>query len=86
MCQQFTSIDDRTKAVAKFMVESKCTVRQAAKAFHISKSTLHKDITRRLTEIDEALSLQVREVLLTNKAQRHLRGGMATRKKYKTAK
>ena len=62
------------------------TVRSAALRFGVSKSTVHKDVTERLQEIDRALYLRVRAVLDVNKAERHLRGGDATRRKYRSAK
>lgn len=71
--------------LAVYLVENKATVRQAAKKFGISKSTVHKDITQRLKYINGDLYLKVREVMDENKAQRHIRGGLATREKYKNA-
>jgi putative DeoR family transcriptional regulator (stage III sporulation protein D) len=64
-------------------VENGCTVRDAAKAFRISKSTVHKDVSWRLRDIDPRLAAQVRRVLDVNKAERHIRGGMATHRKYR---
>lgn len=78
-----TSIEDRVCEVAEYIVENKVTVRAAAKRFGISKSTVHKDLTERLAKVNPALYAQVREVLDLNKAERHIRGGMATKKKYK---
>lgn len=66
-----------------YILENKATVRSAAKQFGISKSTVHKDISERLPTFNRRLYLQVKEVLEENKAQRHIRGGLATRKKYK---
>ena len=77
------SIEDRTIELANYITENKTTVRGAAKKFGISKSTVHKDITERLKKINPHLSREVRAVLDENKAERHLRGGMATKKKYK---
>ena len=73
----------RAVEIANYIVENNATVRQAAKQFGISKSTVHKDISERLPLFNRALYLQVKEVLDVNKAQRHIRGGIATRKKYK---
>lgn len=72
----------RAVEIGKYIVENKATVRAAAKAFGISKSTVHMDVTEKLERIDPELSKQVREVLDVNKAQRHIRGGMATKEKY----
>jgi len=77
------SIEDRTIELANYITENKSTVRGAAKKFGISKSTVHKDITERLKKINPHLGREVRAVLDENKAERHLRGGMATKKKYK---
>ncbi len=68
------------------MIENNATVRQAAKQFDISKSTVHKDITERLKHMNPALYAQVRGILEFNKAQRHIRGGLATQKKYSDKK
>lgn len=76
-------IEERTVELAKYIIENKCTVRDAAKKYGVSKSTVHKDITERLKKINPRLAKDVREVLDENKAERHLRGGMATKKKYK---
>lgn len=76
-------IEERTVELAEFIIENKCTVREAAKKFGISKSTVHKDVTQRLQRINKALAGEVAEVLLENKRERHLRGGLATREKYK---
>ncbi len=69
--------------LAAYIIETKSTVRAAAAHFGISKSTVHKDISDRLKYINRPMYLQVKEILEINKAERHLRGGMATRKKYK---
>lgn len=74
--------DDRPKLIAIYVIERQSTVRAAAKAFGISKSTVHKDITYRLKRSDPALYARVREVLLKNKSERHIRGGNATKLKY----
>lgn len=75
-------IDARACDLAVYILEHRATVRGAAKHFGISKSTVHKDITERLRRCNAALWQQVQGVLLENKAQRHLRGGEATRQKY----
>ncbi len=76
-------IEERVRQVAQYIVENGCTVRDAAKAFRISKSTVHKDVSWRLRDIDPRLAAQVRRVLDVNKAERHIRGGMATHRKYR---
>lgn len=76
-------IEQRACDIAVYIIENKVTVRAAAKRFGISKSTVHKDLTERLSAINPGLYAQVREVLDVNKAERHIRGGMATKKKYK---
>ena len=75
-------IDVRACDLAVYILEHRATVRSAAKHFGISKSTVHKDVTERLRRVSPSLWAQVRAVLLENKAQRHLRGGEATRQKY----
>ena len=77
------NIEERAINIAKYIVDNKQTVRNAAKVFNISKSTVHKDLTERLKKINRQLYLSARNVLDLNKAERHLRGGEATRKKYK---
>lgn len=77
------TIEDRACELAVYMIETGATVRAAAQHFGISKSTVHKDLSQRLPQCNRLLYAQVRAVLDTNKAQRHIRGGMATRKKYK---
>lgn len=77
------SIEERTEEIAVFIDEKGATVRSAAKAFGISKSTVHKDISTRLEKINPELFERVRKILDLNKAQRHLRGGIATKEKYK---
>ena len=76
------SIDERAIELAQYIIDSKDTVRGAAKKFGISKSTVHKDITERLEKINPQLAKDVREILNENKAERHIRGGMATKLKY----
>ena len=78
-----TNIEERACDLAVYIIENKATVRTAAKQFNISKSTVHKDLTERLKTVNPALYKQVRELLDINKAERHIRGGMATRRKYK---
>ena len=77
------NIEERACALAAYIIENRATVRAAAKKFGVSKSTVHKDLQDRLPEINRALYDQVKEVLDENKAQRHIRGGIATRRKYK---
>lgn len=76
-------IEERARSLALYIVENNATVRDAARRFSVSKSTVHKDLTERLRHIDHPLYLQARNVLEQNKAERHLRGGEATRRKYK---
>ena len=75
-------IEERAIVVAKYILEKNTTVRQTAKTFGVSKSTIHKDVTERLEEINPSLALEVKRVLEKNKLERHLRGGMATKLKY----
>ena len=79
-------IDDRATRLGEFIVENKATVRRAAKQFGVSKSTVHKDVSQRLKYIDSGLYHDVKNILEVNKAQRHLRGGLATKKKYESLK
>ena len=79
------TMEKRACEAAVYMIETGATVRAAAGQFGISKSTVHKDLTQRLQEIDGLLYDQVRTVLDRNKEERHIRGGMATRRKYKGA-
>ena len=76
------SIEERAISLARYIIDSKDKVRGAAKKFIISKSTVHKDITERLEKVNPSLAKEVREVLDENKAERHIRGGMATKLKY----
>ena len=76
------TIDKRVCELAVYIIENSATVRRAARQFGISKSTVHKDLSHRLPKCNMALYKQVREILDENKAQRHIRGGMATREKY----
>ena len=75
-------IEERAAEIAEYIIENSATVRQTAKKFGISKSTVHKDVTERLNQINPALAGQARQVLDVNKSERHIRGGMATREKY----
>ena len=76
-------IEERTIELANYIIKTKCTVREAAKKFGISKSTVHKDITERLGKLNKELALLTQNVLMENKKDRHIRGGIATREKYK---
>lgn len=75
-------IEERAVSLANYIVENKATVRDAAKNFCVSKSTVHKDVTERLTKINPVLAKRAHRVLEENKAERHIRGGIATREKY----
>lgn len=77
------AIEARACDLAAYLLENESTVRAAAARFGVSKSTVHKDLTERLPEINRSLYQQVRELLDRNKAERHIRGGLATRRKYK---
>ena len=77
------NIEERACRMAQYIIENRATVRAAARAFGISKSTVHKDLSERLPAFNRPLYLQVKRVLEENKAQRHIRGGIATRRKYK---
>ncbi len=76
------SIEERAKKLAHYIIETKDTVRGAAKKFGISKSTVHKDVSERLMKVNPGLAKEVRVILDENKAERHIRGGMATKLKY----
>ena len=76
------SIEERAVKLAHYIIETKETVRSTAKRFGVSKSTVHKDVSDRLLKINPVLAKEVREILDENKAERHLRGGMATKLKY----
>lgn len=75
-------IEERAIEIANYIIETNATVRQTAKKFGISKSTVHKDVTERLMQINPGLARQARQVLNLNKAERHIRGGLTTREKY----
>ena len=77
------NMEERAQELALYIIENKTTVRAAAQKFGISKSTVHKDLSERLPAINRNLYQQVKEILNENKAERHIRGGIATRKKYK---
>lgn len=77
-----TDIEERAVRLAEYITENRATVRAAAKKFGISKSTVHKDVTERLENVSPELYARVRELLDENKAERHIRGGMATKEKF----
>ncbi len=77
------NMEERAERLALYIIENRATVRAAAQKFAISKSTVHKDLSERLPGFNRTLYRQVKEVLEENKAERHIRGGIATRKKYK---
>ena len=77
-------VDARAVRLGEYIASTGSTVRQAAAVFSISKSTVHKDVTERLMHIDSTLAAQARRILDKNKAERHIRGGLATKKKYQT--
>lgn len=79
-------IQKRVMDISNYILERQATVRQTATIFGVSKSTVHKDITERLPVVNEIVAKQVRDILENNKAERHLRGGEATRKKYRQEK
>jgi putative DeoR family transcriptional regulator (stage III sporulation protein D) len=80
------TIEERACELAVYIIETGATVRTAAQHFGVSKSTVHKDLSQRLPQYNKLLYQQVRQVLDVNKAQRHIRGGLATRKKYQLQK
>lgn len=75
-------IEERAIEIARYIIDHNSTVRQAAKHFGISKSTVHKDCADRIQQVNPALAVEVRKVLDVNKAERHIRGGLATKEKY----
>lgn len=75
-------IEERAIDIANYIIENNATVRQTAKQFGISKSTVHKDVTERLMQVNPTLAKEARKVLDVNKSERHIRGGLATREKY----
>ena len=76
-------MEERAQNLALYIIENRTTVRAAAQKFRISKSTVHKDLSERLPTFNRPLYLQVKQILDENKAERHIRGGIATRKKYR---
>ncbi|MBQ8184657.1 MAG: sporulation transcriptional regulator SpoIIID [Lachnospiraceae bacterium] len=78
-------IEERAVEIAQYIIENNATVRQTARHFGISKSTVHKDVAERLVHINPSLATRARVVLDINKAERHIRGGMATKEKYKNS-
>lgn len=77
------TIEDRACKLAEYIIQNQATIRNAAQHFSISKSTVHKDLSQRLPKCNNVLYQQVRHILEINKAQRHIRGGLATKRKYK---
>ena len=75
-------IEERAIGIANYIIENNATVRQTAKAYGVSKSTVHKDVTERLAQVNPALAAEARKVLDVNKSERHIRGGLATKEKY----
>ena len=75
-------IEERAISIANYIIDNNATVRQTAKEFGISKSTVHKDVTDRLMQVNPTLAKRARKVLDVNKQERHIRGGLATREKY----
>lgn len=75
-------IEERAVEIANYIIDEKATVRQAAKHFGVSKSTIHKDVTERLEAVNKVLAQEARKVLDVNKSERHIRGGLATKEKY----
>lgn len=78
-------IEERAAEFANYIIDNNATVRKTARYFNISKSTVHKDVTERLMKLNRPLALAAKKVLDENKAQRHIRGGLATKEKYKKA-
>ena len=79
-------IEERARLLSMYIIENKSTVRDTAKKFNISKSTVHKDVAERIWQTDKALAKEVEKVLQHNKADRHMRGGIATKHKYESMK
>jgi putative DeoR family transcriptional regulator (stage III sporulation protein D) len=77
-------IEERVLEVANYIIDSKATIRKTAKVFGVSKSTIHKDMTERLPKINAAIAQEAKNILDLNKAERHIRGGKATKLKYMT--
>lgn len=78
----FNTIDERCEKIANYLIENKSTVRETAKKFGISKSTVHKDITEKLIKVNLSLYEEAKKILELNKSERHIRGGEATKQKY----
>lgn len=78
-------IEERVLEVARYIIESRATIRKTAKMFGVSKSTVHKDITERLPKINPQIAKEAKDILDLNKSERHIRGGKATKMKYKAA-
>ncbi len=79
-------IEERVLKLANYIIENKATVRKAAKKFGVSKSTVHVDVTKRLEKVNKCLAEDIKKVLEENKLERHIRGGLATKRKYKEKK
>lgn len=79
-------VKERCEILADYIIKNKCTVRAAASSFGVSKSTVHKDITKRLRNINYGKYSEVKEIIDINKSERHIRGGLATKKKYESIK
>lgn len=75
-------IEERAIGIANYIIDNNATVRQTAKAYGVSKSTVHKDVTERLMQVNPTLAQEARKVLDLNKSERHIRGGLATKEKY----
>ena len=75
-------IEERAMEIGEYIIDKRATVRQTAKRFGVSKSTVHKDVTERLQQINPSLAAEARKILDLNKSERHIRGGLATREKY----
>lgn len=75
-------IEERAMEIGEYIIDKRATVRQTAKRFGVSKSTVHKDVTERLQQINPSLASEARKILDLNKSERHIRGGLATREKY----
>lgn len=76
-------IEDRTREIANYMLETGCTIRDAAKKFHISKATVHRDMSERLPKVNPQLSEKIEELMGYHISIRHIKGGLSTRKKYR---
>lgn len=76
-------IQKRVLEICAYILETRATVRQAAQVYQVSKSTVHKDMTERLPSLNKQMAIEIKNILEYNKSERHLRGGEATRKKYK---